>query len=315
MMPRVERNPPMSKRIRIPLVPECSACIIGSLRIAIPLLTDDEEKRYQYFRTAYERIGEGFKKHQPPLELSILLHQELYKAAGKRNPYAPLKKQSIDSARLALPSIEEKVNRYTGYDKLRAALAAAITGNVIDYNVAGHDAQLENLESLFNDIMSVGFAIDDSKSLWNTLNSHKGKVLFLADNAGESYFDIPLLHLIKDFGWNLTYVVKGEAMINDATRGDIQGSEIEDLATIEDTGAWAHGVPKKWVSTEFLNSVRNSNLVISKGQANIESFPEIQEEVDVETYYVTRGKCPHISRIIGARKGNNIVLRRPSLAT
>lgn len=303
----------MSDRIRVPLVPECSACIISSLGIAIPLLTNDEREQYEYFRIAYKRIAEGFKKHQPPLELSILLHQELYKTAGKSNPYASLKKHSIDSARRAFPLVDEKVNLYTGYEKLRAALAAAIAGNVIDYNVAGHEANLNSLESMFDEIMTIGFAIDDSKLLWNALTSRKGELVFLADNAGESFFDIPLLRLAKNLGWHITYVVKGEAMINDATREDIEGSEIETLTTIADTGAWAHGVPKKWVSREFLDIVQRSHLVISKGQANIESFPEIQEECDVETYYVTRGKCPHISSIIGARKGDNVVLRRPVL--
>jgi uncharacterized protein with ATP-grasp and redox domains len=101
-------------------------------------------------------------------------------------------------------------------------------------------------------------------------------------------------------------------MINDATRDDIVGSRIEDLAEVADTGAWAHGVPKKWVSKEFLQLVASADLVISKGQANIETFPELQKETNVETYYITRGKCAHISQAIGATKGQNIVRRWPS---
>ncbi len=302
----------MSNKIRVPLVPECSSCIIDALGTAIPLLTDDETQQYGYFQIAYERIGEGFKKQEPPLELSVLLHQKLYTMAGKMNPYAPLKKESIEAAKKSLPPIQKKVNQYKGYQKLRAALAASITGNVIDFNVTGHDAELGNLESVFTGIMEAGFAVDDSKLLWNTLTSQKGELVFLADNAGETYFDIPLLRLVKNLGWDITYIVKGKAMINDATREDIQGSEIEELAAVKDTGAWAHGVPKRWVSEEFLDAVRNSQLVISKGQANIESFPEIQEETGVETYYVTRGKCPHISSSIDAKKGDNVVLRRPA---
>jgi uncharacterized protein with ATP-grasp and redox domains len=57
--------------------------------------------------------------------------------------------------------------------------------------------------------------------------------------------------------------------------------------------------------------VEKSDLVISKGQANIETFPEIQREKEVETYYITRAKCPHISQAVGAKKGDSVVLRRP----
>lgn len=101
-------------------------------------------------------------------------------------------------------------------------------------------------------------------------------------------------------------------MVNDAVEEDVRGSEIEDLATIADTGAWAHGVPKEWVSEDFLELVGDSDMVISKGQANIETFPEIQQEYDVETYYLLRGKCAHISAAIAVQKGDNVVLRRPS---
>ncbi|MFX0045227.1 MAG: ARMT1-like domain-containing protein, partial [Candidatus Hermodarchaeota archaeon] len=89
-------------------------------------------------------------------------------------------------------------------------------------------------------------------------------------------------------------------------------TEMEKLVTIRNTGAWAHGVPKKWVSDEFLRLVEESNLAISKGQANIETFPEIQREFSLETYYLLRGKCPHISAAVGATKGQNVVLRRPA---
>jgi uncharacterized protein with ATP-grasp and redox domains len=137
-------------------------------------------------------------------------------------------------------------------------------------------------------------------------------MLFLGDNAGETLFDIPLVRLMTDLSWNVTYIVKMRAMVNDAVEEDVRGTEIEKLAAIRDTGAWAHGVPKKWVSDEFLRLVEDSDMVISKGQANIETFPEIQREFSVETYYILRGKCPHISAAVGVTKGQNVVLRRPA---
>jgi uncharacterized protein with ATP-grasp and redox domains len=301
-----------SDEIHVPLVPECSACIIDSLGLLIPLLTDDKEEQYELFNLAYGRIARAYERREPPIELAIELYRELYTRADKEDPYAEIKKRSIEAAKKALPAVEQSISKMKGYQKLRAALAAAVAGNVIDFNTAGHSPNLEELSKIYEEVLEEGFAIDHSENLWQSLTSKKGEVLFLGDNAGETLFDVPLLRLFNDMGWNVTYAVKGKPLANDAVRSDVEGTEVDHISKIIDTGAWAYGVPKKWVSKEFLDTVRHSDMVISKGQANIESFPEIQREMKKETYYITRGKCAHISRAICAKKGDNVILRRPA---
>ena len=301
-----------SDEIHVPLVPECSACIIDSLGLLIPLLTDDKEEQYELFNLAYGRIAKAYERREPPIELAIELYRELYTRADKEDPYAEIKKRSIEAAKKALPAVEQSISKMKGYQKLRAALAAAIAGNVIDFNTAGHNPDLDELGKIYEDILEKGFAIDHSENLWTSLTSRKGEMLFLGDNAGETLFDIPLLRLINELGWHVTYAVKGKPLVNDAVKSDVEGTEVARLAKIIDTGAWAYGVPKKWVSKEFLDTVQRSDTVISKGQANIESFPEIQRELKIETFYITKGKCAHISRALAAKKGDNIVLRRPA---
>ncbi|MFX1260831.1 MAG: DUF89 domain-containing protein [Promethearchaeota archaeon] len=299
--------------IHVPLVPECSACIVNSLGLLIPLLSDDKDEQYNLYNHAYRRIARGYDKREPPLELAVDLYRELYERSGKEDPYAEIKKRSIKAAKKALPAVEKSISKKTGYQKLRAALAAAIAGNVIDFNTAGHSPDLGELTRIYEEILEEGFAVDHSEYLWHSLTSKKGEVLFLGDNAGETLFDIPLLRMINDLGWHVSYAVKGKPLANDAVRSDVEGTEVERLSKIIDTGAWAYGVPKNLVANAFLDTVQNSDIVISKGQANIESFPEIQREYGIETYYVTRGKCAHISRAISANKGDNVVLRRPAL--
>lgn len=302
----------MSDEISVPLVPECSACMIESLKILIPLLSSEEKDQYNLYSLAFSRLAEGFSRQLEPIEISVSLYRELYDQAGVKDPYSTLKKQSIEAAKKVVPAIDKLVSELEGPEKLRAALAASIAGNVIDFNTAGHDPNLNDLRGMFEEILQSGFAIDDSSLLWESLTTRKRKMLFLGDNAGETLFDIPLVRLVADLGWAVTYVVKMRPMVNDAVEEDVRGTEMERLATIANTGAWAHGVPRKWVSNEFLQLVADSDLVISKGQANIETFPEIQREFSVETYYVLRGKCPHISAAVGATKGQNVVLRRPA---
>ncbi|MFW9787000.1 MAG: DUF89 domain-containing protein [Candidatus Thorarchaeota archaeon] len=303
----------MNDRIEVPLIPECSACIANSLKTMIPLLTKDEEKQNKLFSFAFKRISEGYREKQTPILLSIRLYQDLYKMGGVEDPYAKIKKLSNESALRALPLVEKKVMELEGYSRLKACLAASITGNVIDYNTAEHQPDLDTLAEVFDSVLREGFAPDDSEHLWKSLSTKRGRLLFLGDNAGEVILDIPLLRFLKELGWETTFVVKGKAIINDATEDDVRGTEIENLATITNSGAWAHGVPKEYVSKEFLQLMKESDMVISKGQANIETVPEIQRNTGVETYYVTKAKCSHISQALGAKRGNNVVLRRPKI--
>ena len=284
---------------------------MDSLKILVPLLTPDENKQAEYFALAFRLLSEGYENRTEPAPLSIGMYRDLYNKASIQDPYAEIKRISTEAALKALPAIDKIIEPLEGYARFRACLAASIAGNVIDFNTGGHKPNLEKLVEVFNSIQKERFAIDDSEQLWRSLQARNGKLLFLADNAGEHILDIPLLRLLKDMGWSVTFIIKGQAMINDVTIEEVRGTEIEKLTQIADTGAWAHGVPIKWVSREFLQLVTESDLVISKGQANIETFPEIQRETNIETYYITRAKCPHISQAVGAKKGDSVILRRP----
>ncbi|NHI90155.1 MAG: DUF89 family protein [Candidatus Thorarchaeota archaeon] len=304
----------MSDQIRVPLIPDCSACIVNSLKTMIPLLSQDQDEQNKMFSLAFKRISEGYNKKLPPIILSIQLYQELYMMEGAEDPYSEIKRLGKESALKILPHVEEKIADLDGMARLRACIAASVTGNLIDYNTAEHTPDLGNLLEVFNTILVEGFEPDDSEQLWRSLSSKKGKLLYIADNAGEVILDIPFLRFLKELGWETTFVVKGQPMINDATEEDVRGTEIEKLATITNSGGWAHGVPEKFVSKEFLRLMATSDMVISKGQANIETVPEIQRKTGVETYYITKAKCSHISQAIGAKKGSNVVLRRPKIA-
>jgi uncharacterized protein with ATP-grasp and redox domains len=303
----------MCDHIEVPLIPDCSACIANSLKTLIPLLAEDKDEQNRLFSLAFKRLSEGYRDNLTPILLSIKLYQELYEIGSVEDPYSEIKRISNESALNALPLIEKKTDVLEGYERLRACLAASIAGNVIDYNTAEHNPDLGALIEVFDSIIAEGFALDDSEHLWNSLKTRRGNLLYLADNAGEVILDIPLLRFLKELGWKTTFVVKGRPMINDATEDDVRGTEIEQLATIANSGAWTHGVPLKYVSKEFLQLMAESDIVISKGQANIETVPEIQQKTGVETYYVTKAKCSHISQAIGAKRGDNVVLRRPTI--
>ncbi|MBS3794522.1 MAG: DUF89 family protein [Candidatus Thorarchaeota archaeon] len=294
----------------VPLIPDCSACMVNSLKTLIPLLTEDKQRQFELFSTAFDILAEGFQEKKDPATLSIELYRDLYSMEDAVDPYHDIKKISNEAAKKGMKKVRERINSLEGYEKLRAALASAIAGNMIDFNTAGHNPDLSKLVEAFVSIEEQGFAVDDSQKLWQQLKSRDGKMVFLADNVGETYFDIPLVEIANAKDWTVTYVVKDKPMMNDVVLEDVRETGIEEIAEVITSGAWAFGVPKKWVSEEFLDSVAQADVVISKGQANIETFPEIQRELNVETYYISRAKCPHIASVLGVSKGENVVLRR-----
>jgi hypothetical protein len=284
--------------------------MVNSVKTLIPLLTEDKQRQFELFSTAFDILAKGFQEKKDPATLSIGLYRELYSMEDAVDPYHDIKKMSNEAAKKGMKKVRERINSLKGYEKLRAALASAVAGNMIDFNTAGHDPDLSRLVEAFVSIQEQGFALDDSQKLWQQLKSKEGKMVFLADNAGETYFDMPLVEIANAQNWTVTYVVKDRPMMNDVVVEDVKETGIEEIAEIITSGAWAFGVPKKGVSQEFLDAVAQADVVISKGQANIETFPEIQRELSVETYYVSRAKCPHIASVLGVTKGENVVLRR-----
>ncbi len=302
-----------NREIDVPLIPDCSACIVQSLQILISSLTDDKDQQFALYSHALRRLSEGYENRVRPHPLSVSIYQDLYELAEARgDPYHDIKVASNRAAAKALPFVQSIVDQYQGYQKLRAAVMASIAGNLIDFNTAAHQPQLDELEDDFLRMLKEGFSPDDSRELYDLIIRSAGRMVYLADNAGETLLDIPLLRVLAAHGWRTIYVVKGRAMVNDATRDDVVGTEIEQLAEMADTGAWAHGVPRGLVSDKFMETVLSADVVISKGQANIETFPEIQDQTGVLTYYITRAKCSHIAQAVGTQKGANVVLRRIS---
>ena len=274
------------------------------------MLTESWENQSKLYSSAFHALSEGYANNLDVPSTLIPLMMELYSAAGVNDPFKILKQKSINAAMRALPFIERSINCFSGYEKFRASISAAIAGNIIDYAHAGNTPDLSRLKDTFESVQREGFAIDNSKKLWHHLKSFTGEVVILGDNAGETVFDIPLVRIIKELGWTVTYVVKELPSVNDATRKDVLGTGIEHLATISSTGARAYGTPKRFVDQQFLDLVKECNLIISKGQGNLETFPEIQKDFKKETYYLLRAKCSHIASILGCEKNNNVVLRQ-----
>ena len=185
-------------------------------------------------------------------------------------------------------------------DPFAAAVQFAVAGNAIDLGVtSAHDPDVDRA---FAAALQRPLNPDGLEDLRRSVEEARA-VLFLADNAGEIVFDIPLLERIGPS--KLTVVVRGRPILNDATMDDAEQSGLTRRFTVIDNGS---DIPGTWLpdcSPSFRAAFSAADLIISKGQGNFETLSEVQAPV----IFVFLVKCAVVARITGEPVGTAIVKR------
>lgn len=125
-------------------------------------------------------------------------------------------------------------------------------------------------------------------------------LLYVHDNCGEVVFDKILIRAISALypQIEVTSLVRGGEIINDATRADADFIGLEKYARVEDSGAAIPGTYLKEISLRALALFKNSDVIISKGLGNLETL--YGEGYDI--FYIFMCKCEHIARRFGLKQ-------------
>ena len=126
-------------------------------------------------------------------------------------------------------------------------------------------------------------------------------ILYLGDNAGEIVFDRLFIEQLPY--QKLTYVVRGEPIINDVTIEDAREVDMCDLVEVIDNGSDAPGTILDNCSHEFQKRFAYSDLIIAKGQGNYETLSDVDQRI----FFLLQVKCPVIARDIGCEVGSFVV--------
>lgn len=186
-----------------------------------------------------------------------------------------------------LPAVKEKV--LSSADPLLAALGISIVGNYMDSSVAGSFNWEDELETMENGIDRKLYA-----EFSNRLATCK-KLMILGDNAGEIGLDTILVSLLKEQGVEVTYVVRGSYILNDATFEDAEKVGMMDLCNVITSGVDTPGTVLPVCTDEFIEEFENAGIVLSKGQGNFEALWGSVPDV----YYAFKVKCPVVANITG----------------
>jgi len=237
-------------------------------------------------------------KHLLTPEIQQLLNTQFARLTGIYDPFEQEKEQSnriaLELYNVWKPKVLQSLNPFD------FALRLSIAGNIMDYGAYNNF----NLEKTITKVLNADFAINHTKMLQEQIQQAK-KVLFLGDNAGEIVFDRLLLEVIRHR--NVTFAVKSGPALNDATKKDAVTVGMHKIARIIDNGFNAPSTILRNCSTEFLSEFKTADLIIAKGQGNLEG---LFRENDPRIFFLLMVKCELVSEMLGVGIGDFVVLNK-----
>lgn len=222
--------------------------------------------------------------------------QNLYRSViNDPDPFKEVKRISNDTVLEMYDDLEKRV-RSSGNPFL-TALKLAIAGNIIDFAVHDHC----DLPGTIGRVLNSDFAVDHTGQLMEGLQNAK-KVLYIGDNAGEIVFDKLLVSEIGHPG--LVYSVRGAPAINDATMEDAEYTGMTGLTKVISSGYDAPTTIVSRSGDEFRRCYEEADLIISKGQGNLEG---LIGEKDKRIFFLLMVKCDVIAGYLEVENGSCVV--------
>jgi len=279
---------------------DCIPCFVRQAVDAVRLSGAPEEEQNRLMQRILQWLAD-IDLRLPPPAASQRIHRRLRALLPTDDPYFASKKHHNDLAARLVPSIRRRIA--ASHDPLAMAVRYAITGNIIDLGAKNN----VGFGEIYSELQSAPM-----QPVFGDLNVFKEKllraqtILYLADNAGEIFFDRLLIEQLVHA--KVTLAVRGAPVLNDATRSDARQARIDEIAQIIDNGSDAPGTLLDDCTEDFRRRFDEADLIIAKGQGNYESLSEAHREV----FFLFRTKCPVISRHSGFSMGTYVAANRQS---
>jgi len=251
----------------------------------------------QYFNSLFKEAFIKYKNLSAP-EIQRELNQKFCDIVGVADPFEDEKRENNQKALELYKIWKPKIIK--SQNGLDLALRLSIAGNIMDYGANS----VFDIEQTINNVLNASFAIDNSKLLFEKIDKAKN-ILYLGDNAGEIVFDKLFIETMsKD---NVVYAVKKEPILNDATIEDAQFVEMNKIAKVITNGYNAPSTILSKCSKTFIEYYNNSDLIISKGQGNLEG---LINENNKKIFFLLMIKCDVIGNLLNVKKGDFVVYNK-----
>ncbi len=273
---------------------QCTFCQFRMFENLLKKHQLDEQTKDNIVHNFVEYLAHSDRNKTAP-QVARDLHKKIREMIHNDDPYHEEKKYHNHFMQSYYPELKKKV--IESVNPFDTALRIAIAGNIIDFG----PAQDFDIMQTINNTLSSDFAIDQSQEFLKDIQNAE-TILYLGDNAGEIVADKLFIETINHP--NLYFATRGAPIINDITIDDAIQTEIDKTATIISNGYDAPSTILDKVSEEFMNIYRNADIIISKGQGNLEG---LIDEKSPKIYFLLTVKCQLIGDLIGVQKGDFVV--------
>ncbi|MFH0975163.1 MAG: ARMT1-like domain-containing protein [Spirochaetota bacterium] len=276
---------------------DCVPCLIRHSIEAARFISNDESFQKLILDSVLSTLLNTDLSKSPPA-LAKLIHRKIREISGIADPYKKAKEGFNALASSLMNELAVQINR--SHDPLASAVKLAIAGNIIDSGAKTGLSEKE-IKDTVNSVFTETVMGDIDEFSKNALKAKD--ILFLADNAGEIFFD---RLLIEKLGHpNITLAVRGNPVINDATMEDAAAAGLDKAVKVIENGSDAPGTIVEECSDEFRRYFAEADMVISKGQGNYETLCDEKKNI----YFLLKIKCPVIAEHTGFPVGSGAVIR------
>jgi uncharacterized protein with ATP-grasp and redox domains len=282
------------------IFPECRACLERLVDLAVGLATPDPALQGRAKEHALAIIADDFQPEAISAVIANRFHRAIQEITGNQDPFLPRKQAETVQLAALFQQITPSYD-----DDLASLLKLAVVGNAIDF--FRDEAEVQR------DMQSrVTFAVSHLRQFQEALAHSPGLMLYLADNAGEQFFDEPLVSHLRGLGWQVLYAVKPEPIQNDITRADLITSGLADvLEPVIDTGARTVGLLLSEASPDFRELYDAADIIIAKGMGHFETMAHFD---DPRLFFLLQAKCDPIAQAWETARGSFVFGRMPDIA-
>jgi len=275
---------------------ECYACLERLVALTVQLATPDAARQQEARQAAMAIVDQDFGPGAIPACIANRFHRVVQSITGNPDPFASRK--AAETAYLA--KISPKIVPTSGAD-LESLVRLAVSGNAIDF----FRAEAEVSREISGGVTLVKNDLADLQAL---LSQEPRLLLYLADNAGEQFFDQPLVAYLRRLGWQALYVVKGGPVQNDLTRDDLYASGLgEALEPVVDTGAKTVGLVLEETRADFQELFQAASLILAKGMGHFETLGNRR---DPRLFFLLQAKCHPVAQALEVPLGGFVLVRR-----
>ena len=276
------------------LNPYCMCCAVNKQEEKIRKFPD-MDKKTEYMKKVMSILSSAEEQDcSPSLSVEIKkLYSEFWNCPAE--DYTEIKKEFNQLMLNVEASVEEKIR--TSADPLETALLYARIGNYIDFAALENVSQETMLKLLENENQEP-LSQTEYANFQTDLSTAK-TLVYLTDNCGEIVLDKLAVKILKEKypQLNITVIVRGYPVVNDATMEDAEEIGLTDIVKVTGNGSNVGGTWFPGLSNEARTLLEQADVILAKGQGNFETM----NDCGLYVYYLFLCKCDLFQRRFHAK--------------